>query len=56
MILLVLNSMYWTWKTWLPDMYFQERAEKQMMWLEEQLALAKLQNKKAILTSHIPFG
>ncbi|CAB4020803.1 Hypothetical predicted protein [Paramuricea clavata] len=56
MTLLVLNSMYWDWKTWKPDAYFQERAEKQIKWLEEQLQLAKSKNKRVILTSHIPPG
>ena len=56
MTLLVLNSMYWDWKTWKPDAYFQERAEKQIKWLEEQLQLAKSTNKRVILTSHIPPG
>jgi Tat protein secretion system quality control protein TatD with DNase activity len=56
MTLLVLNSMYWTSNTWRPDDYFQERAEKQINWIEEQLQLAKSTDKKVILTSHIPPG
>ena len=56
MSLLVLNSMYWTFSTWKPDDYFQERAVNQMMWLEEQLKLANSMNKKVIITSHIAPG
>ena len=56
MTLLVLNSMYWTWSTWKPYDYFQERAMNQIKWLEEQLELAKSKGNKVLITSHIPPG
>ena len=56
MTLLVLNSMYWTWSTWKPYDYFQERAMNEIKWLEEQLELAKSKGNKVLITSHIPPG
>ncbi|XP_028412957.1 sphingomyelinase phosphodiesterase D-like isoform X2 [Dendronephthya gigantea] len=56
MTLLVLNSMYWTKSTWISADYFQERANKQIAWLKEQLELANSTGKKVIITSHIPPG
>lgn len=55
-LLLVLNSMYWTKSTWKHDKYFQERANEQLKWIEMQLKHARRTGLKIIITSHIPPG
>ena len=55
MVLLALNSLYWS-------VYVESSAEivqkasRQLVWLENQLELAKSQGQKVMLASHIPAG
>ena len=56
MILLVLNSMYWAKKTWVPQNYFVEIANEQMNWLRRQLFIAKRLGKKVLINGHVPPG
>ena len=56
MILLILNSLYWTRSMWKPNDYFTKRAHAQMGWLEEQFKLARRRKKKVIISSHISLG
>ncbi|XP_068676058.1 sphingomyelinase phosphodiesterase D-like isoform X2 [Montipora foliosa] len=54
-VLLVLNSLYWS-VTVERRVETDQKASKQLVWLEEQLLLARNQGQKAIVASHIPAG
>ena len=55
MVVLVSNAMYWN-NNWQTYPLWDEIAERQLQWLEEQLALAKNEGKRVLIMSHIPPG
>jgi len=55
MVLLVLNSLYWSVAVE-RSVETDRKATKQLAWMENQLKLAKSRGQKAILASHIPAG
>ena len=55
MVLLVLNSLYWSVAV-KRSVETDQKASKQLVWLENQLRLAKSHGQKAMLASHIPAG
>lgn len=54
-VLLVLNSLYWS-KAVNRSVETDQKASKQLVWLENQLKLVKSHGQKAMLASHIPAG
>ena len=54
-VLLVLNSLYWSVAV-ARSVETDQKATKQLAWLETQLTLARSRGQKAILASHIPAG
>ena len=55
MVLLVLNSLYWSVAVD-HSAEISQKAVQQLTWLENQLELAKRRGQKVILASHIPAG
>ena len=55
MVLLVLNSLYWSPYVG-SGADIVAKATRQLEWLETQLELAKSQEQKVILAGHIPAG
>ena len=55
MVLLVLNSLYWSpYVGSSADII--DKAKRQLEWLENQLELAESQGQKVMLAGHIPVG
>lgn len=55
MVLLVLNSLYWSAYVG-GSVDIVGKAKRQLEWLETQLELAKSQGQKVMLAGHIPAG
>jgi len=55
MVLLVLNSLYWSPYVG-SSADIVNMAKRQLEWLENQLELAKNQGQKVMLAGHIPAG
>ena len=55
MILLVLNTVYWSVKGY-TDPLIDQIAASQMQWFSDQLERAKDQEKKVLIVSHVPAG
>lgn len=55
MVLLVLNSLYWSVSVESSAEIIQ-KASRQLAWLENQLELAKSRGQRVMLASHIPAG
>lgn len=55
MVLLVLNSLYWSVYVG-SSVDIIDKAARQLEWLENQLELAKSQGQKVMLAGHIPAG
>lgn len=55
MVLLVLNSLYWSVSVESSAEIIQ-KATRQLAWLENQLELARSRGQRVILASHIPAG
>ncbi|KAL9951354.1 hypothetical protein ACROYT_G044005 [Oculina patagonica] len=56
MVLIVLNTIYWHYRSNRDDPKVNETALRQISWLENQLESAKEQGKKVLIASHIPPG
>lgn len=54
-VLLVLNSLYWSAAV-NRSVETDQKASRQLVWLENQLKLVKSRGQKAMLASHIPAG
>lgn len=54
-VVLALNSLYWSVAVE-RSVEIDKKALGQLVWLEEQLMLARDHGQKAILISHIPAG
>ena len=54
-VVLALNSLYWSVAVE-RSVETDRKASKQLVWLEEQLMLARDHGQKTILISHIPAG
>ncbi|KAL9951390.1 hypothetical protein ACROYT_G044044 [Oculina patagonica] len=56
MVLIVLNTIYWHYRSHRDNPKVNETALRQISWLENQLESAKEQGKKVLIASHIPPG
>lgn len=56
MILIVLNTIYWHYKSNQDNLQVRKTALSQLSWLESQLESAEGQGKRVLIASHIPPG